>query len=101
MVDANSVSLCMCSVVSLWPFAISRRPGEALPSPPYIPPPSSFLLEFVAMNSQEELGSWELPTYSPLREKLTQDLPQSYSSLLNLGGGEDSYSKDQTSPFLG
>lgn len=40
------------------------------------------------MNSQRDLGSWELASFSFSRKKLTQDLPYSYSSLLSLWGGE-------------
>lgn len=90
MVDAKPMSLCTCSIVFLCPPCGPLQSVGDLgrPSPLYIPPPSLFLPKLVAINSQKELGSWELPSFSSSRKKLTQDLPQSYSSLLSLWGGE-------------
>lgn len=106
MVGAKSMSLCTCSIVFLClPCGPLQSVGDlGRPSPLYIPPPSLFLPKLVAINSQKELGSWELPSFSSSREKLTQDLPQSYSSLLSLWKGECQrihILRTKLHPFLG
>ena len=85
---------CGFLVSTLWSLAISRKSGEALPSPPHIPRPSCSYLDL-----------WPcIPGSCPwlfFKREAPPGSPRSDLSLLSSAGGEGSRPKDQTTPFRG